>query len=250
MGIFDKLKKNEIKNETNNELPPISENDMGRIHTIMEDIKQHDYDFYNSLQNLSLYAFPLESNTKLLPVTDVAHKMISELHYCFKAKSILNILDNSFVSSEAYKKFMISFTDGFIFNELEEIDNCSDKNLIEELSRSNYLAYFYAYILGLIDKMPNNPKDCDEIQLCNLVTKFNSYAELLNNCKMLNKQSILYIADSLVLVSEYNIYKEEHNIPFDKEIRNYKTIQRFCAFYVLSYDVEAMISKLKELKEQ
>lgn len=92
--------------------------------------------------------------------------------------------------------------------------------------------------------------DCDEIQLCNLITKFNSYAELLNKCKMLDKQSILYIADSLVLVSEYNIYKEKNNIPFDKEIRNYKTIQRFCSFYALSYDAEAMINKLKKLKEQ
>ena len=47
---------------------------------IIEYIKQYDNDFYESLKNLSLYAFPLESNTKLLPVTDVAHKMLSELH--------------------------------------------------------------------------------------------------------------------------------------------------------------------------
>lgn len=246
MGIFDKFKKNEKKDE----LPTISKNDMGRIHDIIEYIKQYDNDFYESLKNLSLYAFPLESNTKLLPVTDVAHKMLSELHYCFKAKSILNILDDDFTSSESYKRFMINFADGFIFNDLEKLDNCSDKNLIEQLSKSNYIAYFYAYILGLIDKIPNNPKECDEKQLCNLITKFNSYGEMLNNCKMLDKESILYIADSLALESIHNIYKEKNNIPFDKELREYKGIQRHCSFYVLSYDFDDVMNKLKSLKEQ
>lgn len=65
-------------------------------------MRKKDYDFCESLNNLALYAFPLESNTKLLSGGDVAHKMISELHYCFKAKSMLNLLDDSFLSSEFY----------------------------------------------------------------------------------------------------------------------------------------------------
>ena len=125
----------------------------------------------------------------------------------------------------------VSFTDGFIFNELEEIDNCSEKHLIEELSRSNWLAYFYAYILRLIDKVPEKPDDCDEKELCSLITKFNSYGELIYNCRMLDKESILYIADLLCLESIYYTYKKEHNISYDKQIKNYKFIQRFCSFF-------------------
>lgn len=144
---------------------------------------------------------------------------------------------------------MVRFTDGFIFNELEEIDNCSEKQLIEDLSRSNWLAYFYTYILGLINNVPENPDECNEIELCSFITKFNSYGEMLNNCKMLDKESILYIADFLVLVSEHYTYKEEHNISFDEKIRDYKTIQRFCSFYVLSYDFDSMLKKLRNIKD-
>lgn len=175
--------------------------------------------------------------------------MISELHYCFKVKSMLNLLDDSFVSSETYKKFMVSFTDGFIFNELEEIDNCSEKQLIEDLSRSNWLAYFYAYILGLINNVPENPDECNEIELCSFITKFNSYGEMLNNCRMLDKESILYIADLLCLESIYYIYKKERNISYDEKIKNYKSIQRSCLFYVLSYDFNSMMENLKNIKK-
>lgn len=230
------------------ELPPISENDMGRIHNIMEYIKQHDYDFYKSLQNLSLYAVPLESNTKLLPATDVAHTMISSLHCCIKAKKMLNSISEDFLSSDTYKKFMINFTDGFIFDELERISSYSESELKMQIE-NKYFAYFGAYILGLTDKLPDNPEDCDEKALCSLITKFNSYGEMLNNCRMIDKESILYIADSLALESIHYIYKEKNNIHFDEKNRNYKIIQRSCSFYVLSYNFDDMKNKLEKVQQ-
>lgn len=244
MGLFDKFKKNEKKDE----LPTISKNDMERIHDIMEYIKQHDHDFYTSLQNLSLYAVPLESNTNLLPLSEIAHTMISSLHCCIEAKKRLNSISEVFLSSDTYKRFMISFTDGFIFDELERISTYSESELKMQIE-NNYFAYFYAYVLGLIDRLPANPEGCDEIKLCTLITKFNSYGEMLNNCKMLDKESILYIADSLALESIHYIYKEKNNIHFDEKDRNYKIIQRSCSFYVLSYNFDDMKNKLEKVQQ-
>lgn len=226
------------------ELSEISTNDMQRIYSLIK--AQDDNDFKASLNNISLYAFPLESNTSLLSKSEVAHTMISTLHHCFKAKTGLNMISENFLTSEPYKKLMFKFTDGFIFDELEKFDNYSEEELIN-LSKSNCSAYFYAYILGLIDKIPETPEECDEKALCSLITNFESYGEMLDNCKMLDKKSMLYIADSLCLETIYYMYKKHHNIPYDEKIKEYKGIQRSCSFYILSYDYDAIMKKINNL---
>jgi len=242
MGLFDKLKKNKSKDE----LPPISEKDMKRIYDLIEEIKQQDCEFYESLKKLNLYVFPLESNTNLLSKSEVAHTMISSLHCCIKTKKILNLMSEDFLLSETYKKLMLKFTDGFIFDELEKVDDYSDEELIN-MSKSNYSAYFYAYILGLIDKIPGTPEDCDEKALCSLITNFDSYGKMLDNCKMLDKESMLYIADSLCLETIYYMYKKHNNMPYDEKNKEYKSIQRSCSFYILSYDFDAIMKKINNL---
>ncbi len=249
MGLFDKFKTNEIRNENDYGLPPVSEKDMARITKLLEDIyKVKDYSFYEKMKTMSIYIFPLESNTKLLSVGNIANEMVTELHYCIEAKIRLNLISEDFLSSDIYKKFMFSFTDGFIFDDLEEFSKYSDKKL-EYHSKDNYLAYFCAYVLGLIDKLPSTPDDCDEKKLCSIITNFNSYSEMLNNCKLLSKERILYLSDYLSLESAYFVYKQTMNLNYSEELRWYKRSLMTCSYYVLSFDFESVMNKLQNTND-
>lgn len=249
MGLFDKFKKNEIKNETNNELPPVSEKDMERIHRLLDEIKEKDYPFYESMRSLTIYTIPLDVNTNLIPISEIVREMVSELHYCIEAKSRLNIISKDFLSSETYKKFMVYFTDGFIFDELEKFSSYSDEQLRLH-SNDNYIAYFCAYVLGLIDKIPANPEGCDEIKLCTLLTSFTNYSEIFNKCKLLSKEQILYISDYLSMECAYFVYKQNMNLLYDEKMKWYKRSLMGCSHYILSFDFESIMKKLMNTKEQ
>lgn len=260
MSLFDKFRKKEELNtlskknleesdlsstyiySSDNGLPPVSALDMMRINSIREEIKKHDYEFSEALKKINVYILPLEVNTQLRTVTDIARDMISSLHYCFEAKKRLNLISKDFLSSESHKKFMIQFTDGFIFDELEKFSSYSEEKL-KEYSEFNYSAYFFAYILGLIDNLPKDPESCDEMQLCSLITKFNNFKELLNNCKLLDKEDVLYLSDVLALKSFSYVYKKDKNLPYDEKMKKYNSIQRNCSFHVLSYDFDSIMKK-------
>lgn len=64
--------------------------------------------------------------------------------------------------------------------------------------------------------------------------------KLIDECrsKMRDKETVLHIADYLMLECMHHRYKEDHNIPVDEEERTRLAIQRNQAYYALSYDQE------------
>ena len=246
-NIFKK-KENNIQNSNKDGLPSVSENDMKRLHQLFEEKKQ-DYKFYETLQKTSIYMFPLESNTNLVPIADIIREMVSSLHYCIEAKKRLNLISEEFLASETYNKFMYKFTDGFMFDELDKFSNYSNNDLKNIVDNNNYLAYFYAYILKLINKLPEKKEDCDEIQLCSIITKVDNYLALFDCCQLLSKEQILYIADYLCLESIYFSYKKSQNQPYDESMQKYVGIQRTGAFFALSYDFNSMVRKLENINK-
>ena len=79
------------------------------------------------------------------------------------------------MNSSTYVKYLTGFTDGFTWDYLDEISKLPEEKK-RNLTNNKYNAYYYAYILGLIDTYPETPEMCDEKQLCSmLVTVWQSY---------------------------------------------------------------------------
>lgn len=243
MGFFDKFKKNEIKHEANDGLPPVSEKDMARIHGLLEDIKVKNYPLFEKIKDITLYIMPLESDTNLISISEIVREMVSKLHYCIEAKNRLSIISKDFLESESYKKFMVGFADGFIFDELEKFSSFSDEQL-KHHSLDIYSAYFCAYVLGLIDELPQNSEKCDEERLCSIITSFNNFSDIIDNCKLMSKEQVLYISDYLSMECAYLVYKENANLLFDEKTKWYKRNLMICSYYVLSFDFESIMKKV------
>lgn len=249
MGLFDKFKKNEIRNETNDGLPPVSEKDLERIHRLLDEIKVKNYPMYEKMKDVTTYIMPLEANTSLISISEIIREMVSELHYCIEAKKRLNTISKDFLESETYKKLMYNFADGFIFDGLESFSSYSEEEL-KHYSLNIYFAYFCAYVLGLIDKLPENPEECSEEKLCSIITSFNNCSKIIDNCKLMSKEQILYISDYLSIECSYLVYKENANLLYDEKIKWYKRNLMICSYYILSFDFDSVMKKLYNTNQQ
>lgn len=144
------------------------------------------------------------------------------------------------MNSSTYVKYLTGFTDGFTWDYLDEISKLPEEKK-RNLTNNKYNAYYYAYILGLIDTYPETPEMCDEKQLCSmLVQQYGSHMKLLEACKAKarSKEDVLYTADHLTLECKHNRYKIEHDIPYDHEMVTCAYLQRQQAYYALSYEPE------------